>query len=176
MNEYIAKTFKYGDVYHPEDVNRIENQIELLTSTIKTLSSLNNIYIRYNASEPEPEDKTVLFIDLSDETENTASMIDGILNEYKKSIEVLSNEVYNLKEQVAELIASGGIIIPPDDPIEEDKNEYILTDNGLALLTSDGVPILFSRNENTSSVIDNCILTNEGRAIIVDDDKVLTFN
>lgn len=174
MNEYIAKVFQNGVIYDASDVNRIENQLELLTSAINTLSSLNNIYIRYNASEPEPEDKTVLFIDLSDEIENNTSIVNGILEEYKISIEFLSNELYELKETVSKLISSGGIIVP-DDPIIDDTNNYILLEDGSKLLMENDIPVLCENDfENIGSItINNCILSEEGLPIITEDNKYI---
>ena len=172
MKEYIAKKYVLRDILYPEDMNRIENQLAYVTDYLATISSLNNIYIRYDSSEPEPEDKSVLFIDLSDETENNSTIIDGILKEYSNSIEQLNKEVTDLKDQVAKLIASGGIIVP-DVPI--DNNKYIFVEENIVLLTDDNVPIIFERGEPTidSTIIDNCILTDENKAILVDDNKVL---
>lgn len=174
MSNYIAKIFKDGDVYKAADVNRIESQLELLTSKIDILTSLNNIYIRYDSSEPEPNDKTVLFIDLSDEIENNTSINNEILEEYKKSIENLSNEVFKLKENVAKLIASGGIIIP-DNSI--DNNNYILLENGTKLLMENNIPILCENDfENTDLImINNCILSEEGFPIITEDNRYIVL-
>lgn len=175
MNKYLARLFNDGEVYKAEDVNRIENQLELLTTAFNTLSVLNNIYIRYDASEPEPEDKTVLFIDLSDEAENNTSIVEGILNEYKISLENLSNELYELKETVSKLISNGGIIVPD---IKQDTNNYLLLENGMPLLLEDGSFLLCENDfeiEDNSNIIKNCILLEDNSPLITEDNKYIVM-
>lgn len=169
MNSYTPKTFKHGDIYQADDVNRLENNIALLTNAINAITSLNNIWI---GIEP-PEDKSMLFIDLSDNADGVTSIMDSIFNEYAESIKSLTEEVNRLKQ----IIESGGIIVPDNPSIDTDTNNYILLENGLMLLTEDSKPILCEEdrviNDYDNIKINDAILLEDNRYVLTEDNKVI---
>lgn len=166
---FVAKQFKDKDVYYASDVNRLEEQIMLLTNAINTMTSLNNIWI---GTEP-PEDKSMLWIDLSDNADGVSSIMGSIFNEYAESIKSLTDEVNRLKQ----IIESGGVIIPDSPSIDTDTNNYILLENGLMLLTEDGNPILCEEDRIITDYddikISNAVLLEDNQCILTEDNKVV---
>lgn len=170
--DFIAKHFNDRDVYYAEDVNRLENQVEALTTALTSIMALNNVWISYEKDD-EPPDTNMLWIDLSDSADGVRGEIDSIMQEYNIVIQQMNEEIKTLKEQIADIIASGGII--PDTPIEElDTNNYILLENdNLMLLLESGEPVLCENNFSSDISINNAILNEDGTYIELEDDSVL---
>lgn len=166
---FVAKQFKDKDVYYASDVNRLEEQIMLLTNAINTITSLNNIWI----DTKPPEDKNMLWIDLSDNADGVSSIMGSIFNEYTESIKSLTDEVNRLKQ----IIESGGIIVPDSPSVDTDTNNYVLLENGLMLLTEDNKPILCEEdriiNDYDDIKISNAVLLEDGQCILTEDDKAI---
>lgn len=89
--------------------------------------AMSNIWISEDGTEP-PNNEYKLWIDLSDE--DTIGAINSIEHEILAAMESMSDKISSLETELAELKASGGIIIP---------DEYIIQD---AILLEDGSPIL----------------------------------
>lgn len=171
--DFIAKQFKDKDVYYASDVNRLESQVEALTTALKSIMALNNVWISYEKGD-EPPDKTMLWIDLSDSADGVKGEIESIFGEYNEVINQMSEEIKTLKKQIAILIAGGGVYPNPGED-DEDTNNYILLEDGLMLLLEDGSPLICEDDFEPSGgiVINNAILLEDGNCILTEEGSVL---
>lgn len=178
--DFTAKHFNDRQVYYAADVNRLEDQVEALTTALKSVMALNNVWISYEEGD-EPPDKNMLWIDLSDSADGVRSEIDSIMQEYSTVIQNMNEEIKTLKKQIADIIANGGAGggTNPDIPGGEiDTNNYILLDNnGLMLLLEDGNPLLcendFASDTPSTTKIDNAILNEDGTYTELENGTVL---
>lgn len=180
--DFTAKHFNDRQVYYAADVNRLEDQVEALTTALKSVMALNNVWISYEEGD-EPPDKNMLWIDLSDSADGVRSEIDSIMQEYSTVIQNMSEEIKTLKKQIADIIANGGggggTKPKPDTPSEEvDTNNYMLLENNnLMLLLEDGKPLLcendFASEVPDTTKIDNAILNEDGTYTELEDGTVL---
>lgn len=179
--DFTAKHFNDRQVYYAADVNRLEDQVEALTTALKSVMALNNVWISYEEGD-EPPDKNMLWIDLSDSADGVRSEIDSIMQEYSAVIQNMSEEIKTLKKQIADIIASGGTGgggTDPDNPSEEtDTNNYMLLESdSLMLLLENGNPLLcendFSSDTPSTTKIDNAILNEDGSYTELEDGTVL---
>ena len=179
--DFTAKHFNDRQVYYAADVNRLEDQVEALTTALKSVMALNNVWISYEEGD-EPPDKNMLWIDLSDSADGVRSEIDSIMQEYSTVIQNMSEEIKTLKKQIADIIASGGSgggTTEPDTPSEvTDTNNYMLLESdSLMLLLESGEPLLcendFVSDTPSTAKIDNAILNEDGTYTELEDGTVL---
>lgn len=174
--DFTAKHFNDRDVYYADDVNRLENQVEALTTALKSVMALNNVWISYEEND-EPPDKTMLWIDLSDSADGVKGEIESVLKEYTTVIQQMSDEIKTLKEQIAKIIAGGGGTLPDTPEEDQDTNNYILLENdNMMLLLESGEPLLCENDlviDKPTTKIDNAILNEDGTYIELEDNTVL---